>query len=98
MSDIKFSKEESDERQRESAEIYASLAVSHAQLITNGKAWERVTREPGFDTDRLRVNGGWLYRVMCTRYGADASATICFVPEPFIQFEGDNPKDSNGNE
>ena len=42
--------------------------------------WEHVAH----DTDRLKVPGGWLYRVFNDgdRWGDTAGWAICFVPEP----------------
>ena len=49
---------------------------------TNDLTWESVSADGRAATDRLRRNGGWLYRA--TAYSADAdpiAVALCFVPD-----------------
>ena len=46
------------------------------------KAWEKVCEDPVSITDRIEVEGGWLYRSTMT--GPDSqwgNASMCFVPD-----------------
>lgn len=50
--------------------------------------WERVSGEGGVETTRMRVAGGWLYRVVG---GAPAGMALAFAPAGAGGDAGDAP-------
>lgn len=56
--------------------------------------WEKLTEDGGEKTDRMRVEGGWLYRTR-TVYSGGSSPALAFVPDTPIEVL---PKDAEQEE
>ncbi|UTC29684.1 hypothetical protein BAJUN_00540 [Bajunvirus bajun] len=55
--------------------------------------WELLTEEAAEKTDRLKVEGGWVYRTR-TVYTGGSSPAMCFVPDTPMHVTTDERADA----